>query len=151
MATVILLCAAARPDVRNSANSVAASLAKIVFMVSSEPLLVGRTIEQRSPLEKAVYRHCEPTGRANARPMTGSAKQSISPRKRKNGLLRRGVYHRAGRKPDPLAPRHDGARCGPQPLPAAPPQAAPPPPPPPPPSGWAKRRTRTNSPKSQPR
>jgi hypothetical protein len=22
------------------------------------------------------YRHCEPTGRANARPMTGSAKQS---------------------------------------------------------------------------
>src|SRR5260370_42029425 len=27
------------------------------------------------------YRHCEPTGRANARPMTGSAKQSISPRK----------------------------------------------------------------------
>jgi len=28
-----------------------------------------------------VCRHCEPTGRANARPMTGSAKQSISPRK----------------------------------------------------------------------
>src|ERR1700731_3089307 len=26
-------------------------------------------------------RHCEPTGRANARPMTGSAKQSISPSK----------------------------------------------------------------------
>ena len=26
-------------------------------------------------------RHCEPTGRANARPMTGSAKQSISPPK----------------------------------------------------------------------
>src|SRR6266702_8887948 len=26
------------------------------------------------------HRHCEPTGRANARPMTGSAKQSISPR-----------------------------------------------------------------------
>jgi hypothetical protein len=24
-----------------------------------------------------VERHCEPTGRANARPMTGSAKQSI--------------------------------------------------------------------------
>src|SRR5258707_419402 len=53
-------------------------------MVSSEPLLVGRTIEQPSPLEKAVvlpHRHCEPTGRARARPMTGSAKQSISPRK----------------------------------------------------------------------
>jgi len=26
-------------------------------------------------------RHCEPTGRANARPMTGSAKQSIKPPK----------------------------------------------------------------------
>jgi hypothetical protein len=24
-----------------------------------------------------ISRHCEPTGRANARPMTGSAKQSI--------------------------------------------------------------------------
>src|SRR6266581_9041270 len=30
---------------------------------------------------KLASRHCEPTGRANARPMTGSAKQSISPRK----------------------------------------------------------------------
>src|SRR3977135_1522331 len=28
-----------------------------------------------------LIRHCEPTGRANARPMTGSAKQSILPRK----------------------------------------------------------------------
>jgi hypothetical protein len=27
------------------------------------------------------HRHCEPTGRANARPMTGFAKQSIYPRK----------------------------------------------------------------------
>jgi hypothetical protein len=26
---------------------------------------------------KQPHRHCEPTGRANARPMTGSAKQSI--------------------------------------------------------------------------
>ena len=34
-------------------------------------------------------RHCEPTGRANARPMTGSAKQSTAPRERKSGLLRR--------------------------------------------------------------
>src|SRR5258708_16262574 len=53
--------------------------------------------------------HCEPTGRANARPMTGSAKQSILPRAiRKTGLLRRGVYHRARPRRDPLAPRHDG-------------------------------------------
>src|SRR6267142_6713467 len=34
------------------------------------------------------FRHCEPTGRANARPMTGSTKQSISPQ-RKYGLLSR--------------------------------------------------------------
>ncbi|MEH2567342.1 hypothetical protein V1289_006969 [Bradyrhizobium sp. AZCC 2289] len=54
-----------------------------------------------------VFRHCEPTGRANARPMINSAKQSIRSRS-KNGLLRRGVYHRAGQRPDPLAPRNDG-------------------------------------------
>jgi hypothetical protein len=31
-----------------------------------------------------AFRHCEPkTGRANARPMTGSAKQSIAPQKEK--------------------------------------------------------------------
>jgi hypothetical protein len=39
----------------------------------------------RSPLrinfQTAYHRLCEPTGRANARPMTGSAKQSIPPRK----------------------------------------------------------------------
>src|SRR6266478_7761427 len=35
-----------------------------------------------------LIRHCEPTGRANARPMTGSAKQSMLPRS-KSGLLRR--------------------------------------------------------------
>src|ERR1700687_5830883 len=34
-------------------------------------------------------RHCEPTGRANARPMTGSAKQSIGAAELKSGLLRR--------------------------------------------------------------
>jgi hypothetical protein len=42
-------------------------------------------------------RHCERTGRANARPMTGSAKQSIC-RRRKFRLLRRS------------APRKDGAQ-----------------------------------------
>jgi len=36
----------------------------------------------------ASPRLCEPTGRANARPMTGSAKQSICPRALKHGLLR---------------------------------------------------------------
>src|ERR1700722_9526460 len=44
------------------------------------------------------YRHCEPTGRANARPMTGSAKQSILS-SRLHGLLRR------------FAPRNDAIGC----------------------------------------
>jgi hypothetical protein len=35
-----------------------------------------------------LNRHCEPPGRANARPMTGSAKQSIWQRTRSHGLLR---------------------------------------------------------------
>src|SRR5260370_25351512 len=39
--------------------------------------------------------------------MTGSAKQSVEPQ-RKSGLLRRGVYHRAALRADPLAPRNDG-------------------------------------------
>jgi hypothetical protein len=40
-----------------------------------------RTSIFRSPKgPEFLNRHCEPTGRANARPMTGSAKQSISPR-----------------------------------------------------------------------
>ena len=44
--------------------------------------LLGRKIQQslgrmaRRGRERAFRRHCEPTGRANARPMTGSAKQS---------------------------------------------------------------------------
>jgi hypothetical protein len=45
---------------------------------------------------------------------------------RKNGLLRRGVYHRAGRRPDPLAPRNDeevrndGGFTPPSPVPGEP-------------------------------
>src|SRR5258706_11099993 len=35
----------------------------------------------KEPRQFRRSRHCEPTGRANARPMTGSAKQSILPRK----------------------------------------------------------------------
>ena len=45
---------------------------------------------------RGLLRHCEPTGRAYARPMTGSATQSIAPRKPRDGLLRR------------FAPRNDG-------------------------------------------
>jgi hypothetical protein len=43
----------------------------------------------------SIIRHCEPTGRANARPMTGSAKQSRG-NTWSTGLLRR------------FAPRNDG-------------------------------------------
>jgi hypothetical protein len=35
-----------------------------------------------------VCRHCEPTGRADARPMTGSAKQSMSPRQERMDCFR---------------------------------------------------------------
>src|SRR5207253_317885 len=52
------------------------------------------------------FRHCEPTGRANARPMTGSAKQSRGCEVI-TGLLRRGACHRARRRRDPVAPRND--------------------------------------------
>ena len=37
--------------------------------------------DKAARLAAARWRHCEPPGRANARPMTGSAKQSIFPRK----------------------------------------------------------------------
>src|SRR5258707_5173898 len=37
----------------------------------------------RFNFQTAKRRHCEPTGRANARPMTGSAKQSIKQQERK--------------------------------------------------------------------
>src|SRR5437762_2850257 len=54
----------------------------IIFLV--HPCWNGRTIDDvlgivDCPLHPP--RHCEPTGRANARPMTGSAKQSILLRK----------------------------------------------------------------------
>src|ERR1700720_2242208 len=39
--------------------------------------------------------------------LRAQAKQSIGV-ETQSGLLRRGVYHRAGRRPDPLAPRNDG-------------------------------------------
>src|SRR5438552_17143844 len=48
----------------------------------------------------AALRHCEPPGRADARPMTGSAKQSIVQSRVIDGLLRR------------FAPRDDGSSYG---------------------------------------
>jgi hypothetical protein len=39
------------------------------------------TRQRQASYPKLYQRHCEPTGRANARPMTGSAKQSIAQQK----------------------------------------------------------------------
>jgi len=64
-----------------------------ISLIWFEKFAVRRRDEKRAT---SPNRRCEPTGRANARPMTGSAKQSISPQQRKNGLLRR------------FAPRNDG-------------------------------------------
>jgi hypothetical protein len=42
--------------------------------------MVARSTSFVAPAKAGFARHCEPTGRANARPMTGSAtKQSILP------------------------------------------------------------------------
>ena len=63
---------------------------------SDRPHGGGRVGVEPVRLRRATSpRHCEPTGRAHARPMTGSAKQSIAQRMN-HGLLRR------------FAPRNDG-------------------------------------------
>ena len=51
----------------------------------------------RGNADARFFRHCEPTGRANARPMTGSAKRSRLFPRMQSGLLRR------------FAPRNDVA------------------------------------------
>jgi hypothetical protein len=55
-------------------------------------------------------RHCEPTGRANARPMTGSAKQSMLPRS-KCGLLRRFAPRNDVAPTSNMTPRSRGRIC----------------------------------------
>jgi hypothetical protein len=77
------------------------------WITGSSPVMTGgfcgagkgalRTHANFNIFKQPKKRHCEPTGRANARPMTGSAKQSILPR-RKYGLLRRIIG-----KPTPAA------------------------------------------------
>jgi hypothetical protein len=52
-------------------------------------------------------RHCEPTGRANARPMTGSAKQSIEQQKRMDCFVA-SAFARRRASADRSAPRNDG-------------------------------------------
>jgi hypothetical protein len=51
--------------------------------------LLRRRLRAPDSVFKQPTRHCEPTGRANARLMTGSAKQSTARTKGDNGLLRR--------------------------------------------------------------
>ncbi len=55
-------------------------------------------------------RHCEPTGRRKAPPDDKLREAIHGQSDGDNGLLRRGVYHRARRRRDPLAPRNDGLR-----------------------------------------
>src|SRR5258708_7707076 len=63
-------------------------------------LQMDRPAPDCASLHPGYGRHCEPTGRANARPMTGSAKQSsFVAATKKAGLLRR------------VAPRNDGERA----------------------------------------
>jgi hypothetical protein len=52
-------------------------------------------------------RHCEPTGRANARPMTGSAKQSIKPRKERMDCLAACASRNNTTRHAPAISRHD--------------------------------------------
>jgi hypothetical protein len=49
-------------------------------LLACESTGVVRSTNSNSQFRRPI-RHCEPTGRANARPMTGSAKQSTSRRK----------------------------------------------------------------------
>src|ERR1700734_3012708 len=57
-------------------------------------------------------RHYEPTGRANARPLTGSAKQSIV-QQSKSGFLRRVAPRNDVARHESAFPRHEFARVVP--------------------------------------
>src|SRR5450756_3002083 len=56
---------------------------------------------------KQLNRHCEPTGRANARPMTGSAKQSIARHKERMDCFVASAFARRRASADKSAPRND--------------------------------------------
>jgi hypothetical protein len=47
-------------------------------MISSSCLPAKAVPQRHATIETARIRHCEPSGRANARLMTGSAKQSAA-------------------------------------------------------------------------
>src|SRR5450432_99525 len=61
----------------------------------------------RSLVRDDDFRHCEPTGRANARPMTGSAKQSILPREERMDCFVASAFARRRASADKRAPRND--------------------------------------------
>jgi hypothetical protein len=54
-----------------------------------------------------TFRHCEPTGRANARPMTGSAKQSIEPCKERMDCFVACALRNDTTRHAPAISRHD--------------------------------------------
>src|SRR6266850_4572185 len=71
---------------------------------SSVTRQMGVSLDQMAP------RHCEPTGRRKAPPDDRLREAIHLAAQRKNGLLRRGVYHRARRRRDPLASRNDAEK-----------------------------------------
>jgi hypothetical protein len=61
----------------------------------SDPRAYGRSTKNAPRTERLC--HCERS-------------EAIQGSQAKAGLLRRGAHHRAGQRPDPLAPRNDGTR-----------------------------------------
>ena len=53
------------------------STLRLIDFIAGVSGILGPTLSRGRRLECMTSRHCEPTGRANARPMTGSAKQSM--------------------------------------------------------------------------
>ena len=73
-----LLCAAARSDISTSASSTPASLPNTRHgFLPHRYWPHDRAAEEDREVGSPSSRHCEPTGRAKRRPMTGSAKQSM--------------------------------------------------------------------------
>src|SRR5258707_7271896 len=63
-----------------------------------------KVLRQADDSTNRQHRHCEPTGRANARPMTGSAKQSRAVEMAAAGLLRRFAPRNDERTAKPIVP-----------------------------------------------
>ena len=85
---LLSVCTPPRTVARSEAIIIRRSNLTAHVTENSSPVQTNNVRIRASPPRRQPRRHCEPTGRANARPMTGSAKQSISPC-RKCGLLHR--------------------------------------------------------------